>query len=374
MRSYGAQILLAFAVFPLAALVTLLPWLLLRRRRGERTAPGAVLLACVLVIYLTGVVFLVLLPIPSFGDGYCARYAARVQLNPFQFFTDMRMIQGRGGPLLLGNQAFEVRAFNVLLFVPFGMLIRHLCHRGVLLTAVLGLLASLTIELVQLTAVFGLFPCPWRTFDVDDLIANTAGALLGALAAPLLRLIPGQRGAEGLPVARLTGDGFQVSQQQLAVRVFGDVLRGGQRLVGVSPGPARVPRDGAGTGKRLVGKGEIPVLDAVLLAQVQHPASVVQRRLGPAEHRVHPGDLPFTASEVCRGRRRNLTPVIAGGMRGVNHAVIVLPGPVLLLHQPPGLVEQLGGQQPRIGDAAGARRTLGGRRAARPILLGHGSS
>ena len=193
MRDYGAQILLAFAVFPLVALVTLAPWLVLRRRRGERTALGTMLLACALVIYLTGMVFLVLLPIPSFGGGYCARNAAQVQLNPFQFVADMRVIQGRGGPLLIGNQAFEVRAFNVLLFVPFGMLIRHMCHRGILLTAALGLLVSLAIELAQLTAVFWLFPCPWRTFDVDDLIANTAGALLGALAAPLLRLIPGQR-------------------------------------------------------------------------------------------------------------------------------------------------------------------------------------
>ena len=37
------------------------------------------------------------------------------------------------------------------------------------------------------------------------------------------------------------------------------------------------------------------------------------------------------------------------------------PGPPFLLHQPPGLVEQLGGRQRRVGDAAGSRRALGGR-------------
>jgi hypothetical protein len=41
-------------------------------------------------------VFLVLLPIPSFGGGYRAHHAAQVQLNPFQFIVDMRVIQGRG--------------------------------------------------------------------------------------------------------------------------------------------------------------------------------------------------------------------------------------------------------------------------------------
>lgn len=55
---------------------------------------------------------------------------------------------------------------------------------------------SALVELTQLTGAWGLFGCSWRTFDVDDLLINTSGALLGALLAPLLRILPEQRAAD----------------------------------------------------------------------------------------------------------------------------------------------------------------------------------
>src|SRR5699024_10073249 len=43
----------------------------------------------------------------------------------------------------------------------------------------------------QRTALYGLFKCAYRIFDVDDLITNTTGAVLGFFMAPLfLWLIP----------------------------------------------------------------------------------------------------------------------------------------------------------------------------------------
>ena len=43
----------------------------------------------------------------------------------------------------------------------------------------IGFLASLLIEVTQLTGIFGLYPCAYRFFEVDDLITNTTGTLLG---------------------------------------------------------------------------------------------------------------------------------------------------------------------------------------------------
>ena len=44
---------------------------------------------------------------------------------------------------------------------------------------------------MQLTGLMGVFPCAYRLFDVDDLLWNTTGALIGfALAMFSLRLIP----------------------------------------------------------------------------------------------------------------------------------------------------------------------------------------
>jgi len=69
---------------------------------------------------------------------------------------------------------------NVLMFVPMGMLLPLLWQRaGFWKTTTMGLAASLMIELGQ--PVFG------RSFDVDDLIANTAGVLAGYLMYYILR-------------------------------------------------------------------------------------------------------------------------------------------------------------------------------------------
>src|SRR5580692_9184232 len=106
-----------------------------------------------------------------------------------------------------------------------------------------------------------------------------------------------RRSSASLPVARLAGNGLQVGEHHVALSVFGDVLGGGQGLVGVFPGLTGVPGDSVSTGKRLVGEGEVPVPDPVLLAQVQDSAGVVQRGFGPAQDCVDTRDLPFAAGQ-----------------------------------------------------------------------------
>ncbi|MEV6807401.1 VanZ family protein [Streptomyces sp. NPDC051132] len=66
---------------------------------------------------------------------------------------------------------------NVLLGVPFGVLVPVLAPRarGVLRVLALTALVMLMVELVQGALVTG------RAFDVDDVILNTTGALLGWL-------------------------------------------------------------------------------------------------------------------------------------------------------------------------------------------------
>ncbi|GGQ59791.1 VanZ family protein [Streptomyces ruber] len=66
---------------------------------------------------------------------------------------------------------------NVLLGVPFGVLLPVLAPgtRGVLRVTAATALVMLMVELVQGALVTG------RAFDIDDVILNTAGALLGYL-------------------------------------------------------------------------------------------------------------------------------------------------------------------------------------------------
>lgn len=64
-------------------------------------------------------------------------------------------------------------AANVLLFLPFGAALR-LRGLGIGTTALLGLLVAGAVEAAQLLFVSG------RTTSVDDLLLNTAGAVLGS--------------------------------------------------------------------------------------------------------------------------------------------------------------------------------------------------
>ena len=79
--------------------------------------------------------------------------------------------------------------------MPLGCFVRMLWGRGVVVSTATGLAVSAMIETTQITGVWGIYPCPYRVFDVDDLLANTSGALLGAVLVSLLlqlrsRLLP----------------------------------------------------------------------------------------------------------------------------------------------------------------------------------------
>ncbi len=93
-----------------------------------------------------------------------------------------------GAVALLRDPAFLQVALNVLLFVPLGVLVRLILKRGVVVATALGLAVSLLIETTQLTGVWHLYDCAYRLFDVDDLVVNTLGALVGSRLLGALHL------------------------------------------------------------------------------------------------------------------------------------------------------------------------------------------
>jgi len=66
---------------------------------------------------------------------------------------------------------------NVLLFVPFGLLVAQVLRVHRYLAVALGFLVSVGIEIVQWLAL------PARTPSIYDVMANTIGAAIGALIA-----------------------------------------------------------------------------------------------------------------------------------------------------------------------------------------------
>ena len=107
---------------------------------------------CLMAVYLSGVYAVVGLPNVGF-----IRFAPNINLEPFAYmFSD-----------------FTNSFLNVILFVPLGALLPVLWRRfkNPFRTVLFGLLVSLGIEVLQLFT--------FRATDINDLMTNTLGALIG---------------------------------------------------------------------------------------------------------------------------------------------------------------------------------------------------
>ncbi|CAN5531424.1 hypothetical protein BH11ACT8_BH11ACT8_28350 [soil metagenome] len=181
MSDQAQNALLAVVLGSLAAVVLLLPVAAVQYRRNGRLGPTDLVVLLAAAVYGLALWAYTLLPTPAAGDYTCKGK----QLVPMD---SIRAIGGGGdGALaLIGQPAFLQVALNVLLFVPFGFFVRRVLRRGVVVATGLGLAVSLLIECTQLTGDWGLYACPYRLFDVDDLLVNTLGATIGSLLSMLV--------------------------------------------------------------------------------------------------------------------------------------------------------------------------------------------
>ena len=83
--------------------------------------------------------------------------------------------------------------FNIAMFIPLGFFTAGCLRWGLRATALSGFALSSFIELSQLTGNWGLAGFTYRTFDVDDIVNNTAGAVLGAVCIWVVRAIQKRR-------------------------------------------------------------------------------------------------------------------------------------------------------------------------------------
>lgn len=169
---------LAIFLGGVVAFLAFVPFVAVSYRRRGRLSFGRTLLWAGAAVYFWAIWTYTLVPMPD-SDAY--RCAGR-NLRPFQFVDEIRDAVAVSGRYLTDPVVLQV-ALNVLLFVPLGFFLRVLGGRGIVVAGLVGLAISGIIETTQLTGVWGVFPCAYRVFDVDDLIANTSGALLGSLVA-----------------------------------------------------------------------------------------------------------------------------------------------------------------------------------------------
>ena len=129
-------------------------------------------------VYFTGLAVYTLVPFPEDPQAFCASTHVGYNLHPLEFITDIRtQTAGMGLRSALTSAVVLQVVFNVVLFVPLGVLLHRYFRRGAITSTLIGLIMSVCIETTQYTGFFGLLPCAYRVADVDDVITNTAGKM-----------------------------------------------------------------------------------------------------------------------------------------------------------------------------------------------------
>jgi len=131
---------------------------------GEGAGLRRTVTALLMLLYAMAVVAVTIFPITPHPSSYWAATPWWTMIHYVPFLVDAASF-----------------VLNVVMFVPFGVLVPMLWPRADSLRRLAGwaVVASSSIELTQL--VIGLTVGSRRTVDVNDLIANTAGALAGLL-------------------------------------------------------------------------------------------------------------------------------------------------------------------------------------------------
>lgn len=183
-HSYLFPISYAFMLFPVAALFFTLPFLIVQYRRHGYIHMLRALILYLLLLYLMNAYFLVLLPMPSSRHNM-APTGSMMQLIPLQFIHDIV----KGSTIipdqissyfsLLREPAFLQVIFNIALTVPFGLFLGYYFRARWGVCILLTFLFSFSFEVTQVTGIYGIFDHPYRLFDVDDLITNTLGGIIG---------------------------------------------------------------------------------------------------------------------------------------------------------------------------------------------------
>lgn len=193
---YVEVITTAFIAFPFIAFLFTVPFMLYNYHKYGSIPFFRVLIVYTFILYLINIYFLVILPLPTFSEAL-QNTGPYINYIPFNFIHDFiretPFIWNEPSTYLKAilDPSFYVVAFNILMFIPLGMYLRYYFKCSFKKTLLYSFLVSLFFELTQLTGLYFIYPNPYRLCDVDDLIQNTLGGILGFLImGGLSRFLP----------------------------------------------------------------------------------------------------------------------------------------------------------------------------------------
>lgn len=196
MASYQNVILQAIFIFPIIALLFSLPYIIYNYHKYGSFLSVRITIVYSFILYLICAYALVILPLPSMS-AVAEMMSPTTQLIPFQFVEDILITTS----FSIGDPSTYLRTlnsptvyqvlFNVAMCIPFGMYLRYYFKCSFKKTIILTFLLSLFFELTQLSGLYFIYPRGYRIFDVDDLMINTLGGIIGyALMTPFMKVLP----------------------------------------------------------------------------------------------------------------------------------------------------------------------------------------
>ena len=189
MEVYLESIKTAFLIFPFLAFLITLPYLLVQYHKYGSVPLIRSSIVYTFILYLLTAYFLVILPLPS-KEEVLTMPTKVPQLIPLAFLGDFVTSFKETSSVVnfLKSPIVYTTLFNIVITIPFGIYLRYYFKKKVSTTIIYTFLLSLYFEITQLTGLYGLYPKAYRLFDVDDLIINTLGGVIGYLITPLVTI------------------------------------------------------------------------------------------------------------------------------------------------------------------------------------------
>ena len=222
--SYLVPIKAALIIFPFLALLITLPYIIYEYHHYGSVNKLRTLIIYSFILYLMTIYFLVILPLPT-KEEVIKMKVINPQLIPLTFIKDIveDLIELKQINILkiITIPSIYTVIFNIIMFMPLGVYLRYYYKCSLKKTIIISLLISLFFELTQLTGLYYIYPRAYRNFDVDDLLINTLGGLLGYLIiSPIQKHLPTREDID----TKSLKEGQKVSSLRRITLFIGDIF------------------------------------------------------------------------------------------------------------------------------------------------------
>lgn len=218
MAAYLEPIKVAIFVFPGLAFVLSLPFFIRQYRQFGRFLFRRGFILYSFVFYLLCAYFLVILPLPDremVAQMTGPKWVLALGKPWLDLIHQTVFVWNQPATYLpaMKQSVFLEPIFNLILLFPLGVYLRYYFKMNIKRTFLISFMVSLFFEVTQLTGLFFIYPRPYRLFDVNDLIHNSLGGVLGYYCAPLLTFMLPTR-------AQLDESSYEKTTQVTLVRRF----------------------------------------------------------------------------------------------------------------------------------------------------------